>query len=106
MFFSILLILQPIATLVDIIPFIGDCMQGCLESCIFPTIALLISIPVSLFVISVAWVAYHPYIAIPILSVSFTLIVSLVCVCMRARKGKLDSDEFNNKNGLSDNNDG
>jgi hypothetical protein len=99
MFFSVLLVLQPLATAVDIIPFIGDFMQGGLEKCIFPTIAGLISIPVSLFVISMAWIAYRPYIAIPILGVSFALIV---CLCIRVRKAKQDDDENNNSNGSSE----
>jgi hypothetical protein len=93
MFLSILLVLQPIATALDIIPFIGDCMQGALESCIFPTIALIISIPVSLFVISLAWIAYRPYFSIPILVISFGLIIGL---CIRVRKAKQDADESNN----------
>jgi hypothetical protein len=90
MFFSILLVLQPLATAVDIIPFVGDFMQGGLEMCIFPTIALIISIPVSLFVISMAWIAYRPYISIPILALSFLLII---CLCIRVRKAKQDADE-------------
>jgi hypothetical protein len=58
-----------------------------------PTLALLITIPVSLFVIVLAWIAYIPYIAVSILAVSFVLIV---CLCMRARKAKQDDDENNN----------
>jgi hypothetical protein len=96
MFFSVLLVLQPLATALDIIPFIGDFMQGGLEKCIFPTIALVISVPVSLFVISMAWVAYRPYIAIPILAVCFALIV---CLCIRVRKAKQDDDENNSNSG-------
>ena len=100
MFVSVLLVLQPLATTaVDIIPFIGDCMQGGLESCIFPTIAAIISIPVSLFVISMAWVAYRPYIAIPILGVCFVLIV---CLCIRVRKAKQDDDENNSDCSIED----
>jgi hypothetical protein len=98
MFFSITLMLQPLATALDIIPFIGDCMQGGLENCIFPTIAALIAIPVSLFVISMAWLAYRPYIAIPILGVCFALIV---CLCFRIRKAKQDDDDDNNSNNPS-----
>ena len=90
MVISILLVLQPIATAVDIIPFIGDCMQGGLESCIFPTIAFLIAIPVTLFVIALAWLAYRPTIAIPILVGS--LLVT-ICLCIRARNKKNESDQ-------------
>jgi hypothetical protein len=67
MVLSILLILQPIATAVDIIPFVGDCMSSGLESCILPMIAFLIAIPVSLFTIALAWLAYRPQWSVPIL---------------------------------------
>jgi uncharacterized membrane protein YhaH (DUF805 family) len=80
MFASIFLMLRPL-------------VQGGLEKCIFPTVALLIAIPVSLFVIVLAWIAYSPYIAVPILAVYFVLIV---CLCMRARKAKQDDGENNN----------
>jgi hypothetical protein len=91
MFVSILLVLQPLATAVDIIPFVGDYLRGGLEKCIFPTVAMLIAVPVSHFVIVLAWIAYSPYIAVPILAVSFVL-----CLCMRARKAKQNDDENNN----------
>jgi Transmembrane protein 43 len=65
--FSILLILQPLATIVDIVPFVGDCIQSSMENCLFPLIAVIIALPTCLFVIALAWLAYRPYIAIPIL---------------------------------------
>jgi hypothetical protein len=99
MFLSILLVLQPLATAVDIIPFVGDFMQGGLESCIFPTIALIISIPVSLFVIAMAWIAYRPYISIPIVVISFLLIIGL---CIRVRKAKQDIDESNDNGSIEE----
>jgi hypothetical protein len=99
MFFSSLLVLQPLATAVDIIPFVGGFMHCCFEKCIFPMIALLIVVPVSLFVISLAWIAYRPYIAIPILAVSLTVsLILMVWLCMRIRKAKQDDDENNNNN--------
>jgi hypothetical protein len=95
MFVSILLVLQPLATAVDVIPFVGDYLRGGLEKCIFPTIALLIAVPVSHFVVVLAWIAYSPFIAVPILVVSFVL---TVCLCIRARKAKQNDDENNNGN--------
>lgn len=80
---SILLVLQPIATAVDIIPFVGDCMQGGLEKCLFPLIALLISIPISILVIALAWVVYRPYIGIPLAIISG---IACVWLCVRGKK--------------------
>ena len=88
---SIVLVLQPLATAVDIIPFVGDCMQGGMERCIFPTIAVLIALPISLVTISLAWLAYRPIWSIPILIVGAALVVWL---CFRVRKAKQDAEEM------------
>jgi Transmembrane protein 43 len=77
MMISIVLFLQPIATAVDIIPFIGDCTQGGLEGCLFPLIAFIIALPISLFVIALSWLAYRPFIAIPICAVSLGFMIWL-----------------------------
>jgi hypothetical protein len=55
-------------------------------------IALLIAIPVSLFTIALAWLAYRPIIAVPIVVGCGGLIV---CMCLRARykKQKLDEEK-------------
>jgi Transmembrane protein 43 len=96
MVISILLILQPLATAVDIIPFVGDCMQGGMEGCIFPMIAFLIALPMTLFVISLAWLAYRPQIAIPILVVTLGLMIWL---WIRAKRGKkVDEPIINESN--------
>lgn len=92
MVFSITLMLQPLATAVDIIPFVGDCMQSGMECCIFPTIAVLIAIPLSLFTIGLAWLAYRPIIAVPLVVGCGVLIV---CICMRLRNKKKQLDEEN-----------
>ena len=83
MVISILLMLQPMAEAVDIIPFVGDYMQGGMEKCLFPTIAFLIAIPLSLFTIGLAWLAYRPAWSVPILIVSVCIIIWL---CIRTKK--------------------
>ena len=83
MFLSILMILQPISTALDIIPFIGDCLGDGLEQCVFPCIALTVSLPISLFMICLAWLAYRPVVAIPICVAAGALVCYLV---LRARK--------------------
>ena len=75
MVFSILLILQPLATIVDIVPFVGDFIQSSMENCLFPMIAVIIALPTCLFVIALAWLAYRPAIAIPIMLISLCFIV-------------------------------
>lgn len=92
MVISILLILQPLATVVDIIPFVGDCIQSTMEGFLFPCIALLIAIPTSLFVISLAWLAYRPNIAIPIAVGTFLIVIFLF---VRVRKSKLHQHQTN-----------
>ena len=84
---SICLILQPMADAVDIIPFVGDCMQGGMESCIFPTIAILISLPLTLFTIAIAWLAYRPAWSIPILVGCVAIIAWLYCRTKKVVEG-------------------
>jgi hypothetical protein len=92
MFISVLLMLQPFADLVDIIPFIGDCMEGAMEKCLFPLIAFIVAFPLSLFIISIAWVVYRPVVAIPICLVSLGLIV-WGCKRGRDKKHKLEQQQ-------------
>eukprot|EP00429_Kryptoperidinium_foliaceum_P006943 CAMPEP_0176023300 /NCGR_PEP_ID=MMETSP0120_2-20121206/11364_1 /TAXON_ID=160619 /ORGANISM="Kryptoperidinium foliaceum, Strain CCMP 1326" /LENGTH=525 /DNA_ID=CAMNT_0017356461 /DNA_START=128 /DNA_END=1706 /DNA_ORIENTATION=+ len=89
MFISILLILQPFSTAMDIIPFIGDCIGDGLETCVFPCIAFTIALPVSVLVISLAWLAYRPAIAVPVL-VGCTAIIC--CIYFRGRSVKPNED--------------
>ena len=95
MFVSILLVLQPIADAVDIIPFVGDFLQGGFENCLFPTVALIISLPLSLFTIGLAWLAYRPVWSVPILVVSIGLIVWL---CLRT-KNVMENTQGNSNGG-------
>jgi Transmembrane protein 43 len=92
MVISILLILQPLATVVDIIPFVGDCIQSTMEGCLFPCIAMLIAIPTSLFVISLAWLAYRPNIAIPVAVGTLVIVIYLFA---RVRRSRLHQHQTN-----------
>jgi hypothetical protein len=85
MFVSILLILQPLSTALDIIPFIGDCLGDGLERCVFPCIAFTVAFPISLFVISLAWLAYRPAFSIPLFVGCGAI---LCCLVVRARRTK------------------
>lgn len=67
MVIGICLILNPIATAFDVLPFCGDALEGLIGGCIIPCIALCISIPISLLIISVAWLFYRPYFAVGII---------------------------------------
>jgi hypothetical protein len=92
---GIMLVLQPVATFVDVIPFIGDCMEGSLQSCIFPLVAFLVALPLTLFTIALAWIVYRPIIAGVIVGVT-TLIVAFFVKRSCDKKhaaDKLDDDE-------------
>jgi hypothetical protein len=89
MFLGVMLILQPIASFVDIIPFIGNIMQGALSQCIFPLISLIITIPLSLFTIALAWIAYRPIFVIVCAVVS--ILVALVVGILWNQKRRSDN---------------
>lgn len=63
MFVGVLLVLQPIATFVDVIPCVGGLLEGGLQNCVFPLVAFVITIPLSILTISLAWIAYRPIFA-------------------------------------------
>lgn len=90
MFVGVLLILQPIATFVDVIPFVGDCMEGTLSNCIFPLVAFIITIPLSLFTISLAWIVYRPFVAGIV--VAFIVVIGALVVTI-VRKNKVSKND-------------
>jgi hypothetical protein len=98
--FSILLILQPLATIVDIVPIVGDFIQSTMENCLFPIIAIIISLPTCLFVIALSWLAYRPYVAIPI-AVGSLLLIALFY--WRIHKKKQEHQNNNNNETNADN---
>lgn len=89
------LILNPIATAFDVLPFCGDALEGCIGGCIIPTIAVIICLPLSLLIISIAWIFYRPYFAIGT-AVMLGLLVSFYCFYM---KPKLQKPPSNNGGG-------
>lgn len=91
MFLSICLILNPVAASVDVLPFIGDCLEGTLQNCLFPAIAFVITVPLWMITISLAWLAYRPSIAIPIFLVC-AVILAWIYLRVRAKKHKLDDE--------------
>jgi len=64
MVFGVCLVLNPIAVAFDVLPFCGDALEGCVGGCIIPCIGVCISLPLSLLIISIAWIFYRPYFAI------------------------------------------
>lgn len=100
MVFSILLILQPLATIVDIVPFVGDFIQSSMENCLFPMIAVIIALPTCLFVVALAWLAYRPAIAIPIMMVSLCFIVFFY---WKIHKKKQDQNNGSTNNDMNEN---
>ncbi|CAJ1942044.1 unnamed protein product [Cylindrotheca closterium] len=64
MVIGVCLILNPIATAFDVLPFCGDAMEGCIGGCIIPCIALCICVPLTLLIVSIAWIFYRPIFAV------------------------------------------
>lgn len=86
MIISILMVLSPIATALDIIPFVGDCIGDGLELCVFPCLACVVSVPITLFVISLAWLVHRPMIAIPMCVAGGAIMCCLVVAARRSKK--------------------
>jgi len=63
-YLGLILMMSPLTTLVDIIPLFGVTIEG-MTYCIMIPVALVISVTV----VSLAWVAYRPAIAVPLLLV-------------------------------------
>ena len=74
---GICLILQPLAMAADVIPLVGDWLSENISSCLIPAVALVISTPVSLFVIALGWLWYRPHLAWPLVAVGLLLAVVL-----------------------------
>lgn len=85
MVIGVCLILNPIATAFDVLPFCGDALEGCIGGCIIPCIALVICVPMSLLIISIAWIFYRPVFAIG----SLVMIGLLVFFYFKYMKPKL-----------------
>jgi len=65
-YLGLILIMAPLITLVDIIPFIGDVLEGA-TYCIMIPVAFVIS----LTVVSFTWLAYRPALMVPLVLVCF-----------------------------------
>ncbi|CAN5791841.1 hypothetical protein BH09VER1_BH09VER1_19060 [soil metagenome] len=70
MFLGIVLIGNPLSVLGDLVPFIGNLLGAGIS-----LIALVISAPLALISIALAWLAYRPLLGIPLLLVALALIV-------------------------------
>jgi hypothetical protein len=93
MFVSVLLILQPVANFIEILPCgVGDFMAGTMKCCVFPTVAFIITFPLSLLIISLAWVVYRPAIAIPVAVAAFGFLV-YGCRQSRRKRNKLQAQQ-------------
>jgi membrane protein implicated in regulation of membrane protease activity len=94
MFVGICIVLQPIVVFVDIIPLVGDFMEGCIGGYIIPFVAFCISFPFTLLTISIAWVFYRPVFAA--ISVALALLTYYVVSKVFKSKPKV-SDEVDGR---------
>jgi hypothetical protein len=67
-FFGTYLLLNPLAVLADVIPFLGDIFSAGIA-----IIALLLSLTVSLITIAIGWIYYRPLIGVILITISFLL---------------------------------
>ena len=89
MFIGVSLVFQPIATFVDVIPFIGDCMGRALSNCICPLVAFIITVPLSLFTISLSWIAYRPMFAGTIGALIAIIVAVIVTITLKKKVVKI-----------------
>jgi len=80
---GIFLVLNPLATVFDIIPFLGG-----LASTAIALFAILVSLALSLITIAIGWVAYRPLIGIPLLVVGLAVLGGTGYLLARARGKK------------------
>lgn len=65
MFFGMLLVFKPLSVFADVVPFIGSLVGAGMGF-----LALILSLPLSLLTIALAWVAFRPLVGIPLLILS------------------------------------
>lgn len=65
MFIGLLLIFKPLSVVASVLPFLGDLMSTGAG-----LVALIISLPLTITTIAIAWIAYRPLIGIPLLVVA------------------------------------
>lgn len=82
MFFGVTMVFRPISDMLGIIPILGN-----LSGMAFGVLAFLISAPISLLVISVAWVFYRPLFGLSLLAIGALLIGGAVYLIMQWRNG-------------------
>jgi hypothetical protein len=76
---GICLFFSPITILLNHIPLVGGILSGTVGWIIFIA-AVIVSIPIYIMAISLAWMWYHPKVGVPILLVGVALITILVLV--------------------------
>jgi len=88
MVLGIVLFFSPITTILGYIPLVGGIISGIVGFAIFLA-AVLISIPLYLLIISIAWLVFHPKVGVALILIA-GVITALVLI-LGARHGN-DSD--------------
>jgi hypothetical protein len=82
---GIFLVINPLVTVADVVPFIGNLLGA--GAALF---ALLLSLPLTLATISVGWVFYRPLIGVPLLLGAIALLVGGIWLLRRRSPAALD----------------
>jgi hypothetical protein len=100
MVFGVWLILNPIAAVFDVLPFCGDALEGLIGGCIIPCLAFVICLPLTILIISIAWIFYRPVFA----AVTGVMLILLVVLWIKYLKPKLQKPSPQGKPPSNNNN--
>ena len=77
------MVLKPIAILTDFLPFISS-----LVGFVLGFIAFLVAVPLTLITIAIAWIFYRPLLAFGLLGVAAVVLVGVLALYFKLKKGK------------------
>lgn len=92
---GICLFFSPITTLLGYIPLVGGILKSTVGFIIFVA-AIIVSIPLYIMALSLAWLWYHPKVGIPILLIGVSLIAILIYINSSSLGGDLSNKSSHN----------
>lgn len=84
MFVGLALVTRPLSVLADVVPFIGNIVGAGLG-----VMALIIALPLTIGTVAIAWVAYRPWLGIPLLVIALVSFIFGVRVWRRKKGAKI-----------------
>jgi hypothetical protein len=84
MFFGLILLMNPLSVFADVMPLLGS-FVGLLSG----GLAFLLSCAISILVISLSWLAFRPWIGIPLLALAVGCFIALIVMLARGKSRRL-----------------